>query len=208
MFGDPAVNPKDWPRETVSQLGDVQGGLQLSPSRQKSPLQIPYLRVANVYRDRLLLDEMKEMGCTAAELDRTRLRSGDILLVEGHDNREEIGRAAVWNGSVETCIHQNHIIRVRTRPTLVDPTYMSAFLNSSGGRRQLVGFGKTTSGLNTISVSNVRSVEALIPPVDMQRKYARVVGAIKRNVSVRETASHVGVDLFSALVQRAFRGEL
>jgi type I restriction enzyme S subunit len=208
MFGDPIANPKRLIARAVGELAEVQGGLQLSPSRREFPIRVPYLRVANVYRDRLLLDEVKEIDCTAAELERVRLRPGDILLVEGHGNREEIGRSAVWDGAIDPCVHQNHLIRVRARPGLVEPVYMSAFLNSAGGRRQLVGFGKTTSGLNTISVSNVRQVEILTPPVDKQRQYASLVSKMKEMVRRREQACAEATELFASLVQRAFRGEL
>lgn len=208
MFGDPVKNPKGWIVKTLGELAEVQGGLQLFPTRRECPIKVPYLRVANVYRDRLLLDEVKKIDCTAAELERVRLRLGDILLVEGHGNREEIGRSAVWNGSIDPCVHQNHLIRVRSLPALADPTYLSAFLNSAGGRRQLVGFGKTTSGLNTISVSNVRGVEVLTPPIAMQREYASQVCKIKDVVHRRGQACIETTDLFASLVQRAFRGEL
>ncbi len=56
---------------------------------------------------------------TRDELERLRLRYGDLLIVEGNGSRSEIGRCAMWRGEVNDCVHQNHIIRVRPlkRPT-------------------------------------------------------------------------------------------
>ncbi|MFG6104863.1 restriction endonuclease subunit S [Leptothoe sp. EHU-05/26/07-4] len=154
MFGDPVNNPKGWEVLPLGEISKVQGGLQVTSKRKPNPLEVPYLRVANVYRDRLVLDEIKMIRVTPSEIKRTQLEKGDLLIVEGHGNSEEIGRSSVWDGSISNCTHQNHLIRVRVNPTKAEPNYVSAFLNSSGGRRQLKRFGKTTSGLNTISASN------------------------------------------------------
>lgn len=208
MFGDPVQNTKGWETRSLGDLADVQGGLQLAPVRDRHPIRVPYLRVANVYRDRLDLREIKEIGCTAAELERVRLLNGDILLVEGHGNRDEIGRAAIWDGSIGNCVHQNHLIRLRLNQQVVEPNYLNAFINSEGGRRQLVGFGKTTSGLNTISVSNVRQVKALLPPLSKQQAFASRIEKIRCFLAGRTRACEAASGLFDSLVQRAFRGEL
>ncbi len=59
MFGDPVTNPKGWPRVPLGEISDVQGGLQVTTKRSDCPVVAPYLRVANVFRDRLDLSEIK-----------------------------------------------------------------------------------------------------------------------------------------------------
>jgi hypothetical protein len=113
MFGDPVTNPKGWPLRSVGEVSDVAGGLQVTSARSSNPVVMPYLRVANVYRDRLDLTEVKDIRVTVAERERATLQSGDVLVVEGHGNPEELGRSAVWGGEVAGCTHQNHLIRVR-----------------------------------------------------------------------------------------------
>lgn len=108
MFGDPATNPKRWDLVPLGEISKVQGGLQLSSSRNSLPLEVPYLRVANVYRDRLNLREVKILHATESEIARTALVKDDFLVVEGHGNPEEIGRGALWDGSISQCVHQNH----------------------------------------------------------------------------------------------------
>ena len=158
LFGDPARNPKGWREHTIDELGVVQGGLQVSKNRDALPLRKPYLRVANVFRDRLNLEEVKEIGLTSAEFERVQLHEGDVLIVEGHGNPDQIGRASVWDGSLTGCVHQNHLIRFRVNRSVVLPEYISRMLNSQGGRRQLIAAGRTTSGLNTISTRKVKEV--------------------------------------------------
>jgi type I restriction enzyme, S subunit len=208
MFGDPVTNPKEWEVSTIGDQCDVQGGLQVTAKRKSLPITLPYLRVANVYRDQLKLHEIKTINVTRQEFERTRLLNGDVLIVEGHGNRNEIGRCAVWDGSIEGCVHQNHLIRVRPKSSVLHSVFLSTYLNSAGGCRQMQKAGKTTSGLNTISTTNVKETEILVPSYTHQQAYARLVQA-SGFVSNRAGASTNELEnLFNSLVQRAFRGEL
>ncbi len=172
-FGDPATNPKGWLVVELGRHADVQGGVQVSAKRAALPVELPYLRVANVMRGRLDLTEIKMIRVTASEALRTSLVRGDVLVVEGHGNPNEIGRAAVWDGSIATCTHQNHLIRVRPNLCSLTPEYVQAFLNSDVGRRILIQNGKTTSGLNTISTRNVKEVGIPLPPISLQAVFAK-----------------------------------
>lgn len=131
MFGDPVTNPKGWPLIPTGLLSDVQGGLQVTSARSALPVEVPYLRVANVHRGYLQMDEIKTIRATPAEVKRTLLAVNDLLVVEGHGNPEEIGRSALWTGQIDPCIHQNHLIRVRFDSARVVPVFACAYLNSS-----------------------------------------------------------------------------
>ena len=208
MFGNPVINPKGWLKVKLGSVGAVQGGLQISASRAKLPCKVPYLRVANVYRDTLDLSEIKMMSATESEVARSILKENDLLIVEGHGNPSEIGRCALWNGSIPKCVHQNHLIRLRFDLTQVNPVFVSRYLNSTGGRRDLLRSGKTTSGLNTINVSNVRDVQLLLPPLSLQQEFAQRVKAIEHlKATHRESLAQLDA-LFTSLQHCAFRGEL
>ena len=208
MFGDLVTNPRGWPIAYVDDLGDVQGGLQVSKKRDSLSLRLPYLRVANVYRNKLALSEIKEIGLTQAEFRRTKLANGDILIVEGHGNPGEIGRATVWDGSIGNCVHQNHLIRFRPDRTAVSPVYLSRLLNSKGGRLQLIAAGRTTSGLNTISTKKVKDVAIPLPPIEEQLKFESIVAKQAQAVISTCRARDEAIRLFASLSQRAFVGEL
>lgn len=139
MFGDPATNPRGWPVYTLGSLADIQGGLQVTRARAALPLERPYLRVANVHRGRLDLNEMKSIRLTEAEFRRTALQAGDLLVVEGHGNPQEVGRVAIWDASIPACTHQNHLIRARPLRERLRPEYACAFLNRRpAGKRSCV----------------------------------------------------------------------
>jgi type I restriction enzyme S subunit len=202
MFGDPGRNPMRWPQRAIGDVCEVQGGLQVSKKRSVYPLETPYLRVANVLRDRLVLDAVKLMRLTETELARTRLLPGDLLVVEGHGNATEIGRVAVWDGRIPNCVHQNHLIRARTDQSRLLPAFAAAYLNSSSGRQHLLGRGKTTSGLNTITTSDVRTCGVFVPPLDLQRRYAEFVKAAVGLARVGESRQEAAAALLESLMSR------
>lgn len=204
MFGDPATNPKGWPEATVDDIAAVQGGLQISRKRETNPIEMPYLRVANVHRNLLVLDEIKTIRVTEQESQRACLETGDLLIVEGHGNPAEIGRVGLWDGSIPVCTHQNHLIRARCDQETILPTYLCAYLNSSAGRQQLLRSGKTTSGLNTISTRNVKSATVLLPPLSLQREFAVRVAEIEGMAALHDRAATAAEQMAQSLLSQVF----
>ncbi len=202
MFGDPFENPMGWKHAYLGALSEVQGGLQVTKKRDCHPIEAPYLRVANVFRDRLDLNEIKYMRITERELERVQLKRGDLLVVEGHGNESEIGRAGIWDGRICSCVHQNHLIRVRPDQSRILPEFACAYLNSSSGRQHLLRSGKTTSGLNTITTSNVKSCTIFVPPIDLQRRHTRIVQAARVRASFAEAGSSTTLALSASLMSR------
>lgn len=208
MFGDPVKNPKGWDKCTLGELAEVKGGLQVTHKREVNPIEVPYLRVANVYRDSLFLDEIKLIKVTDKELERTKLIKGDMLVVEGHGNKLEIGRTAIWDDSIEDCTHQNHLIRARFDQDKILPQFVSCYLNSEGGRLQVLSLSKTTSGLNTISTNNVRSINLIVPPLPEQEKYLSIYDDIQNKLVMCKKLYGLHTEEFNSMMQRAFKGEL
>ena len=202
MFGDPIENPMGWERGRLGDMSEVQGGLQVTRKRANHPLKKPYLRVANVLRDQLVLSEIKCIRLTENELDRVRLQRNDLLIVEGHGNPGEIGRAAIWDGSVKDCVHQNHLIRVRPDRASLIPEFTCAYLNSISGRQHLLRSGKTTSGLNTISTSDVKACALFVPPLDLQNRFAEVVAAARDIAATTESSLDTASALSASLMTR------
>ena len=161
LLSDPNV---EFETVTMGDIFDVTGGLQKTPKRTPVLLHFPYLRVANVQRGRLDLAEISRFELSNDELEKYRLSPRDLLIVEGNGSEKEIGRCALWNGEIQDCIHQNHIIRCRPKLPEVEK-YALLFLNSPSGTRLMKSLAVTTSGLFTLSVGKIRTIELQIPPV-------------------------------------------
>lgn len=192
----------------LGQLSDVQSGLQVTSKRKGHPIEVPYLRVANVHRGSLDLSEVKTIRVFEREIERTRLVKDDLLVVEGHGNKDEIGRVGLWDGSIEPCVHQNHLIRVRCDRDLLHPRFAESFMNSWVGRRALLRAANTTSGLNTISTTDVRGVQIPLPALADQQRFVEAANQVDRQRDVMRMSEAELDILFASLQQRVFRGEL
>lgn len=143
---------------------DIKYGLTVNPERRKVTEQIPYLRVANVLRGMFDLTEIKTVGKSQDD-DAYRLARGDVLVVEGHADVAQIGRAAVWRDEIPEMFHQNHLIRIRCDDSL-DPEYLCLLVNSLHGRSYFHSHAKSSSGLNTINSTVVKQYSIPVPSRD------------------------------------------
>jgi type I restriction enzyme S subunit len=208
IFGDAVPMEKNWKEIQLQRISEIQGGLQVTSKREKNTIELPYLRVANVYRNSLDLSIIKTIKVTKEEAIRVRLEKDDILIVEGHGNPTEIGRSSIWDGSILNCLHQNHLIRVRVNLKLANPIYVNYFINSPSGRKQMFKAGKTTSGLNTISSKIVKEIVINLPPIELQTQFALIVEKTEALKSQYQQSLQELENLYGGLSQKAFRGEL
>lgn len=198
--------PAGWLWTRIGIISDVAGGLQKSPRRDPKSNHYPYLRVANVQRGFLDLSEIARFELEPDELRRFALQPGDLLVVEGNGSESEIGRCALWDGSIQNCIHQNHIIRCR--PLGVTPEFVLLFLNSPYGTKQMKALAVTTSGLYNLSVGKIKDVLVPLPPVVEQQRIVAKVDQLmamlddleQRQEKKRTAAIHVSKASLDSLV--------
>ena len=203
--------PRHWLWLPLSTLGRVTGGLTKNQTRGALPIKAKYLRVANVYSNRLVLDEIREIGITKDELRRTRLVKGDLLFVEGNGSIEQIGRVAVWDGSVPDTTHQNHLIRFGTAG-LLSSRFALYFMVSPIGRSRITAKASSTSGLHTLSISKV---ESLLVPVCSHAEQAEVVRRLDVHFEATDLLlAEIDANLArsealrQSILKRAFSGQL
>lgn len=207
----PHVLPPGWREENLGSVSEIQGGIQKQPSRAPKNNSYPFLRVANVLRRRLSLDEVHRVELFPGELERLRLAPGDLLVVEGNGSAGEIGRAAIWDGSIPDCVHQNHLIRVRARDGLL-PEFLELYWNSPTGAARVGAVASSTSGLFTLSVRKVAALPVPLPPLAEQRK---IIAACRERLDAAERLT-ADVDaqvrragrLRQSILKRAFEGKL
>lgn len=187
----PAWTPKTWASGPMEAWFEVVGGIQKSGKRSPGGNAWPYLRVANVQRGALDLREIARFELFEGELDRYRLRTGDLLVVEGNGSETEIGRCARWSGEIEDCVHQNHLIRCRPRVSGIE-RFILLYLNSPIGTAHMRALAVTTSGLFNLSVGKIRALPVVLPPLAEQHRIVAKVNtlmALCDDLEARLTAS-------------------
>lgn len=197
--------PAGWVWLDVASVFEVAGGIQKTPRRNPRSNAFPYLGVSNVYRGRLDLTNVRQFELEPGELERRRLEAGDLLIIEGNGSFNEIGRCAKWNGEIEDCVHQNHVIRCRPCDARISD-FVLLFLNSPNGMEIMQRLAITSSGLYSLSVGKIRKIGIPIPPLAEQRRIVAKVDELMALVDELETqlatACDAGRNLLAAVVAK------
>ncbi|WP_200909771.1 restriction endonuclease subunit S [Azospirillum thiophilum] len=138
--------PEGWEVVPLRTVAHVQTGVAKGKKDIQDPVELPYLRVANVQDGRIDLTELKTIMVSASQVERYSLRSGDVLMTEGGDF-DKLGRGDVWNGQVPVCLHQNHVFAVRPNPDLLVSEFLAALTASAHGKGYFLGCAKQTTNL-------------------------------------------------------------
>ena len=206
------VGMESWETHKLVECFEIVSGIQKTPARSPKDNPIPYLAVANVYRDKIDLSDIRYFEVTPEELEKLKLQDKDILIVEGNGSGNEIGRCAMWHNELPLCIHQNHIIRMRNKTADVLPEYVLYYLNSQTGRSVMQERAKTTAGLYNLSAGKVKTIPLPFASLDEQIEIVRILDdLLAKGQQAKEAAEGVleQIDLIKkAILARAFRGEL
>ncbi len=203
--------PKNWFWEKLGNLSIVSGGLTKNSKRKQLPIKRPFLRVANVYANKLKLFDMHEIGLNNNELKRVELKNKDLLIVEGNGSIEQIGRVAIWRNEIDNCVHQNHLIKSRPFKS-ISSEYILYFLSSKLGRDFIVTEASSTSGLHTLSLTKVSNLKL---PICSLQEQTQIVQEIESRLSVCDQLSKTlkqqlkkAEALRQSILKKAFEGRL
>lgn len=157
-------------RVKLEQIGEVVSGVAKGRKfNGRQPVEVPYLRVANVQAGHLDLSEIKTIQALPEEVEELALRKGDVLLTEGGDF-DKLGRGAMLEQDLPNCIHQNHVFRVRVEQSKLNPVYFARFLLTGEARQYFLGCAKRTTNLASINMTQLRALPVLLPPLTLQKE--------------------------------------
>jgi len=201
----------EWRHVCLSDIADIQGGVTKdSKKQQASDEEVPYLRVANVQRGYLDLNDIKTIRIPSSKITSVLLEPGDILFNEGGDI-DKLGRGWIWEGQISRCSFQNHVFRARLFNKSDQPKYISWWGNSRG-IEYFLKHGKQTTNLASINKTILDNLPIALPSPEEQREIVRRVEtlfAFADRLEARYAAGREQIDqLIPALFEKAFRGEL
>lgn len=208
--GRPSTLPPGWVWTQVARAGEVRLGRQRAPQHHQGDHMRPYLRVANVYEDRLDLTDVKEMNFTPKEFETYALRPGDILLNEGQ-SPELVGRPAMYRGEIPGCCYQKTLLRFRARPGVLPDFALLVFrhyLHSGRFRRS----ANITTSIAHLAAERFEPIEFPLPPESEQAAIVDSASALLGRLAHLEaellTQRSASRALREATLKAAFSGEL
>jgi type I restriction enzyme S subunit len=202
LFGDPSSIFQKWPTKKLGDLLDFLTSGSRGWAEYYSESGDLFLRIQNVRRDQLLLDDVAYVQAPeTAEAKRTRVQPGDVLFSITAD----LGRTAVVPEGLGIAYINQHLSILRTKALV--PRFLSAFFTTPSGERQV--FGKNRQAVKAgLNFDDIRSFLIPVPPLDLQREFARRVAAVEKLKTAQRAALAELDALFASLQHQAFRGEL
>ena len=205
MFGDPVTNPKEWKVVSCNSICKrITVGIVVRPASYYKDSGIPALRSLNVRANQVTTDNLVYFSQEDNEtkLAKTRVWKDDLLLVRSG----QPGTAAIVPSDLDG-VNAIDILITTPDKSKVDPTYLCFYFNSERGKQMVLGEqrGQIQKHLN---VGSLNVAPILLPPIQLQREFSKRVEKLQKISGVQKLGNDGFANLFNALTQRAFRGDL
>lgn len=201
MFGDPETNPKSFARGTIRDLvSSANYGTSEKASEQMG--QYPILRMNNItYEGGWDFSSMKYVDLDEASAHKYLTQKGDLLF-NRTNSKELVGKTAVYMRDEPMAI-AGYLVRVRMNER-GNAHYVSGYLNSAHGKRTLEARAKSIVGMANINAQEMQDIPLLLPPIELQDKFASIVGAMQERLRKHHAFSRDAEALHAALSEKFF----
>ena len=196
--------PESWELISIEDLFETQLGKMLSRKSKVGDSPKPYLRNKNVQWGRIDTGDMLQMDFNDREMEKFQLRKGDLLVCEGG----EVGRTALWDGSINECYYQKALHRLRPKTKQITNEYMAHWM--------MFAFLHT----NTYAVTGTRTTIAHLPEIKLkpllvptpspeeQKKIAQALAFIDKKITKARTKRVCLQDLFRTLLHELMTAKI
>jgi type I restriction enzyme, S subunit len=208
LFGDPATNTKQFPTPQLAEAIELRGGFAFK-SGDYVPDGIPLVRIGEVNRGGVTRENACFLPVThEAALARFIVRPGDMLMsLTGTTGKDDYANVILLDGSFDRYFVNQRVALIEPKPNVLDRHYLLHVFRNPKVKARLTSKSR---GIRQANISNgdVLELELPVPPISLQREFARRVTAVEKLKTVQR-ASLAELDaLFASLQHRAFRGEL
>lgn len=167
----------DWPLVPLVEVGDLLLGKKKSGKDRAGVAPRPYLRVGNIKDWRVDTTDVKTLDYVGAHFEKYRLERGDILITEGDIvSPYNVGRSALYDGSVPGCCFDNHLFRFRTMPG-IDPWFVLGLFRYLHMIGEFAKAAKVTTVIY-LGLKRLSQMQVLLPSAELQASLGRDTKAI------------------------------
>ena len=192
-------------------LGSPQNGLYKPKTAYGSGTRI--LRIDGFYDGRILDDyDFKRLELSESEIEQYQLNKWDLVM-NRVNSMPYLGKCALVRDLAEVTVYESNMMRVKLDTTRVDPEYVTYYLSSFMGRKELTKNAK--QAVNQASINQTDVGNALIPVPDTLEQQRNTVFAINARMSVCDNIEKtVDIALQQAeamrqsILKQAFEGRL
>ncbi len=211
MFGDPATNPKGWPRVAFSQLldGIESGWSPICLDRPATDEEWGVLKLGAVTWCEYDQAENKALPPTVEPKPELEVRPGDLLFSR-KNTYELVAACALVQRTRPRLLLPDLVFRFRILPDApVVKDFLHQLLIYPTKRREVQKLaGGSAGSMPNISKGRLESLPIELPSVHEQQAFAKRLSAISRSKTSQSVSLRKLNGLFASLQHRAFRGEL
>ena len=161
-------------------VGSPQNGLYKPKSAYGSGTRI--LRIDGFYDGKIADDyDFKRLGLSESEIEQYRLNEYD-LVVNRVNSMPYLGKCALVRNLAEVTVYESNMMRMQLDTEKVDPEYVTHYLSSFVGRKELTKNAK--QAVNQASINQTDVGNALIPIPASLAYQRKVVASINARMSV------------------------
>lgn len=211
LFGDPATNPKNWPRKKLGELLQSidSGWSPVCESRQAMLDEWGILKLGAVTTTRYLECENKALPTSLEPQVELEVRAGDLLFTR-KNTYGLVGACAYVRTTRSRLMLSDIIFRLNLKSSAeVHPLYLWGLLIQPSKRPaiQLLAGGSAGSMPN-ISKGRLETLVIEKPPFELQNAFAEAVSNCD-SLRAKAAEAHEKIEtLFATMLNRAFTGEL
>lgn len=202
MFGDPVTNPKGWevkPLGSIVKLENGDRGKGYPKPTDISDDGIPWLNAGDLNGGYATLTQAKRISIEAYHrMSRGKFNDGDILFcLRGSVGKH--GLVSDFSGAIASSLV---ILR---KSEVVNSSFLSFWLSS---RKAKIEIDKRQNGSSqpNLGANDLKEFELFLPPRELQNAFKSKLEILE--TSKRHISLHAMQTLFTALLQKAFKGEL
>ena len=200
MFGDPVRNEKGW---EVKKLGDVVLET-LTINRNYPHYSIEYIDISAIdnITKKLISTNYFDLDYAPSRAKQI-VQYNDILISTVRPN---LNCVTIVDLKIDNLICSTGFCVLRTKSKLINESFLFEIVKFKSFIDELVKVSKGAS-YPAVSDSDILNISISVPPISLQNKYSNALNLINTQ-SMALKNGECSSDLFNALIQKAFKGEL
>ncbi len=201
MFGDPKINPKEWPVRLIGELATVETGS--TPSRSNESYyggEIPWVKTGEVSGSYIYQAE-EHITTNAIKKTNCKIFPTDTVLVAMYGQGKTRGKAGILKVPAAT----NQACAAILPPDSLLPEFILDYLKLRYLALRALGRGGNQENLN---LKIIKEFPIYVPPLGAQQEYLDMKFQLNKALESNQRQTTLVNDLFESLMQRAFKGEL
>jgi len=174
-FHQPAFSFKPIDQDKWAKIGRClslcQYGLSIQMNEDK--IGVPIYRLNEISNAFLDNAPLKSALISERKFVDYRLEKGDVLFCRTNGNINYVGRTGIFLESINA-VFASYLVRSRTKKDKLLPEYLTIYLNTPFGRKQILRRAMHSNQVN-VSAAELKKIDIYLPDIDAQRKISELL---------------------------------